>query len=379
MGNDKRDSSVPDNMVGILSASTVAKALLAVLIVCGTLVLVYLLRNILILFLLGLFIATVIDPGVQLLRRFGIPPSLAILLHYIVFFALAAFLVASLIPVLASQITGLSSLSTSEFNKFLQHPSVSIPLVQPEMNLRITRFILSTLQHESIRGFPDALERLGDYLQTLTADSLTFATQVAGSVLLFLFDLGVVLLFAFFLELERDDALPWVVSFFPQRTRAYLEHKARLIHRKLSQWAKGQLILCLCIAVLVFAMLAILRVPYALTLALLAGFTEFIPYVGPLIAAVPGILIATVNGGFLWGFIVLICYYAVQWSENNLIVPIVMKHAVDISAVAIMFAMMVAVSFPDTLNPIIGILLAIPATAIIGIFLDDLQFSRRGS
>jgi predicted PurR-regulated permease PerM len=112
---------------------------------------------------------------------------------------------------------------------------------------------------------------------------------------------------------------------------------------------------------------------YALTLALLAGFTEFIPVAGPIIAAVPAVLIAVTQQGWWWGVILALVYYAIQWCENNLLVPLIMKRAVGLSPIAILFAMMVAISFPDTLNPILGIILAVPITTIIAIFLEDLK------
>jgi len=144
----------------------------------------------------------------------------------------------------------------------------------------------------------------------------------------------------------------------------------------LTQGAFGALALLLSAVLvinLVNAMLTGLGMPYALTLAVLAGFTEFIPYVGPFIAAVPSLLIALSQWGFTWALIVALCYYAVQWSENNLIVPFVMRRAVDVSPVAIIFAMLAGVSFPSVLHPVPGIPLPIPAASIITIFLDDLR------
>jgi predicted PurR-regulated permease PerM len=133
------------------------------------------------------------------------------------------------------------------------------------------------------------------------------------------------------------------------------------------------LILGLVVGSLVFIALTILGMPYALTLAALAAFTEFIPYVGPFIAAVPAVLIALTEGGFLWAVVVAAVYYVVQWCENNLLVPLIMKRAVGLSPIAIIFAMLVGVSFPEVIHPILGILLAIPVTTIIAVFLNDMR------
>ena len=140
---------------------------------------------------------------------------------------------------------------------------------------------------------------------------------------------------------------------------------------KIGQWARGQLLLCLSIGFLVFLALIILRMPYALTLAILAGFTEFIPVVGPFIAAVPAVLIALTQEGFIWALVLAVVYYIIQWCENNLLVPLIMKRAVGLSPVAIIFAMLVGVSFPSVIHPVLGIILSIPTTTIIALFLED--------
>jgi predicted PurR-regulated permease PerM len=372
-------TGMPREVTGILSASSIAKGFLAVLIAVACIVLVYLLREVILLLFLGLFVAIIVDPGVQALKRWGAPESLAILFQYAVFLGCAAILVVSLIPIIAEQLTALAALTATQLGDFLKHPYVTLPYVSPGLNVQLTHLAQTTLEHLSIERLPDALHRLSTYLTTLAAGGLQFATGVAGSVFTFLLDLIVVLLFAFFLETERTSVTAWVTPFLSPRSRAYVEHKASLIHHRLAQWAKGQLVLCLVIGVMVYIMLLILQVPYALTLAILAAFTEFIPYVGPLIAAVPGILVAVAQHGFAWGLIVAVAYYAVQWSENNIIVPIIMKHATNLSAVAIMFAMLVAVSFPSFIHPILGILLSIPVTSIIAIFLEDLRTWISGS
>jgi predicted PurR-regulated permease PerM len=125
------------------------------------------------------------------------------------------------------------------------------------------------------------------------------------------------------------------------------------------------------IGILVFVALLILGVPYAVTLALVAGVTEFIPIIGPLIAAVPAVLIAGSQHGFIFALIVAGVYYSIQWCENNLLVPIIMKRAVGLSPIAVTIAMLVGVSFPSIINPILGIILSIPITTIVALFLED--------
>jgi predicted PurR-regulated permease PerM len=64
-------------------------------------------------------------------------------------------------------------------------------------------------------------------------------------------------------------------------------------------------------------------------------------------------------------------YYVVQWCENNLLVPLIMKRVVNLSPVAILFAMLVGISFPGVIHPVVGIVLAIPVTTVVSLFLED--------
>ena len=359
-------------VLGELSTQSAVQATLAILaIIVGTLFVVAL-QHVIVLLLLGVFVATIMDPGVRLLKKWRVPVSLAILLHYILFIAVALFLVFSLVPVIAEQIGGIATLANTEVQRLLTERTIEIPLLSQEMNVRLTIMLRSALRNLALTG-PDALQQLSAYLSSFTAGSVQFLTGLAGSVFTFLRDLLLVLVCAFFLQLERDHLTEWFTRLFPRRMWPYVSQKTHQINQKLGQWIRGQLLLCLVIAALAFVILVILRVPYALTLALLAGFTEFIPYVGPLIGAVPGVMIALAHGGFLWALVVAAAYYLIQFSENNFIVPLIMKHSVDISAVAILFAMLVGVSFPTIVHPVLGLLLSIPLASIVGIFLDDVR------
>jgi predicted PurR-regulated permease PerM len=69
----------------------------------------------------------------------------------------------------------------------------------------------------------------------------------------------------------------------------------------------------------------------------------------------------------------------IQWCENNLLVPLIMKRAVGLSPIAIIASMLIGMSFPAFLHPILGLLLAIPATTIVALFLEDWHAIRKKS
>jgi len=366
-----------EEIVVHLSVQSAVRAAFSILLIALGVWAVYHLRDKIILLLLGAFVAAVIDPGVDALQRVGVPRGVGILLHYVVALFVIFFLLFSFIPIIAEQLQQIARFISLEVDAFLANPQISFPIISAETNMRLTALTQSTLQNLSINEFSDFLQQMGQTLSTAAQGSVVFAAQLAGSVLNFLVSLIVVLVLGFFIQLEKERLIRWFLSFMPAHYRQYVHSKSEAMHTKIGQWARGELLLMLSVATLTFIALIILRMPYALTLAVLAGFCEFIPAVGPLIAAIPAVIIALSGGGFLWALIVAGVYYVIQWCENNLLVPLIMRRAVGLSPVAILFAMMVGISFPNTIHPVVGIMLAIPTTTILALFLEDWQKMHR--
>jgi predicted PurR-regulated permease PerM len=378
-GSNKRttkDVALPaaakhDEFVMHLSLGSIVSATFAIVFIALGFLAVYHLRDKIIILLLGLFVAAVVDPGVSWLEKMRIPRGIAILIHYVIALFIIFFLLFSLIPIIATQIQQIATIIGAEADAFLADPQISVPLLSADTNLRLTTLTQSLLRALSITEFSDALQRLGQNLSTAAQGSVIFVAQLAGSVVNFFITLIIVLVFAFFIQIEKERIFAWTIAFLPVRYRAYMNAKAEAVHWKIAQWVRGELLLMLSIFSLTLIALLVLRMPYALTLAVLAGFCEFLPAVGPFIAAVPAVIIAFSQQGFVWALIVAGVYYVIQWCENNLLVPLIMKRAVGLSPIAILFAMLVGVSFPETIHPVVGVALAIPITTIITIFLDD--------
>ncbi|PIP65285.1 hypothetical protein COU77_02645 [Candidatus Peregrinibacteria bacterium CG10_big_fil_rev_8_21_14_0_10_49_16] len=328
------------------------------------------------LLLLAFFVAAIIDPGVRYLENKGVPRGLAVLLQYLLAVLLFVFLLLSLIPIIAAQLQQLALFITVEVDDFITNPEIALPFLSEAVNIRLTNLMQGMVQNVSVYEIADTLQTLGQNLSITAQGSVLFATRLAGSVLSFFVKTVIVLVLAFFIQSEKERIRMWLRSFFPHSYRQYIDGKTEAIHIKIGQWARGQLLLGLSIGLLVFLALTILRMPYAVTLAVLAGFTEFIPYVGPFIAAVPAVLIGLTQEGILWAAIIAGVYYVIQWCENNLLVPLIMKRAVGLSPIAIIFAMLIGVSFSQFIHPVLGLLLAVPTTTIIAIFLEDWRIFR---
>lgn len=376
-----QDVSDPRPKQGLMhvdvSFGTVVKVTVSTILVVLLAYTLFSIRDKLFIIVLSAFIALVMDRHVRRLEAFRIPRGLAVISLYALFLSIAVFLLASLIPIVATQIQDLARFMNQQLNAFLSDPQLHFTFLSETMNASLSTSLQQGLESIGIRDRASALFQFGQNLATITPSFLAFAAQVAGSVFNFVVNASLILFLAFFIQLEREKIGEFLRIIIPRNYRNYYDAKAVAIHEKVSQWFHGQLILCVVIGSLVFIALTILKMPYALTLALLAGFTEFIPYAGPIIGALPAVFIAVTQSGPEWGLVVAMVYYAVQFCENNLLVPLIMKHAVGLSPIATMIGMLVGVSFPSTVHPVIGIILAVPVTAIITIFVQDFYMMQK--
>ena len=354
-----------------LSMKSVVQATFAILAIVVGMWLLFHLRHKILLLLLAAFVATVIDPGVSKLEQWKFPRGLAIIIHYLFAILLLFFLVLSLIPAIAEQLDEIGRSLTREWIPRLNNPDLHIPFVPAETNQTLNALIQNMMQNLSLDQFTTSLQETSEVLTNVASESVRFAKRIAGSVVNFLVSFIVVLVLAFFIQMEKEGISRWLLGFLPDPLRKYADKKTEAIHSKIGQWMRGELLLMLSIFGLTFIALFILQMDYALTLALLAGFCELIPAVGPFFAAIPAILIGGTQKGLIWIPIIAGVYYVIQWCENNLLVPLIMKRAVGLSPIAILFAMMVGISFPDTIHPILGVMLAVPVTTVIALFLED--------
>ncbi len=158
-----------------------------------------------------------------------------------------------------------------------------------------------------------------------------------GSTFGVLANVAIVLFFAVFLAAQPRMYVDGLVHLVAKPKRARVRAVLHDIGDVLRRWVLAQALLALLIALLIGAGLLALGAPFALPLALLAGLMEFVPYIGPLLAAVPAVLIGFAEGVHMAGWIALL-YLAVQAVESYVLSPIVQHKAVYLAPAVILFA-----------------------------------------
>ena len=181
-----------------------------------------------------------------------------------------------------------------------------------------------------------------------------------------LFSIFMLLVLTFYFSADDQFVKRSVRVFIPVKYQPYSTNLINRIQEKLGLWIRGQLILCLIIFSMSWLGLSLLGVKYALVLAVFAGVTEFIPYLGPFLGAIPAVFVGFTQAPYL-GLLVIGLYIIIQQAENLFIVPMVMKRAVGLNPVVVIIAMLIG----GTMAGILGILIAIPVATAISVAVSD--------
>ena len=176
-----------------------------------------------------------------------------------------------------------------------------------------------------------------------------------------------ILILTFYFLVDSANLQGTFLKLFPVRERARVDAITRTITVKVSAWLGGQALLGAIIGITSAIGLWLLGVPYFYVLALISAIGELIPVVGPILAAVPAVAVASTVS--LQKVILVIAFFLVQQQvENHVLVPKVMSRQVGVSPVAVIVALLVG----GRLLGIVGALLAVPTVAILQVLFSEL-------
>ena len=309
----------------------------------------YMVLDVIALLLISFIVVSSMEPAIDWLQRRKIPRTLGVIIIYVIFLGLAALAVSFLIPPVISQFQQLMR----EFPEYISKSEDSFGVVK--------RFL------ESFNVQFDLQQILGNLGQGVTNVSGGIFSTTIG-VFSSLISAVVVLSLAFYMSVEENGIKNFLVSITPQKHKNYVASITDRIRDSMGKWMLGQLILMLIIAVTVWLGLLLVGVPHALLLGVFAGIMEIIPYVGPIIGAVPGVALGFLASPTV-GLLAIVVYVITQQLENHIIVPQVMKKAVGLSPIAVILVLLIGAK----LGGVMGAILAVPVATAVNIFVEDLR------
>ena len=305
----------------------------------------------------GVIISTALQPAVAWLQRRGLPASASVLALFSVLALVVILLVIFGAPLVAEQAANIGAQLSDAYGSLVRW-------MQESSNLLLRR-LAETLpaQPELPGGVPAAPAEGGGIEVAESPFDQLWSTLgvVAGSV----FKVAAIFFIAFFWTIESERIKRSAIALLPLNRREPTRDLVTEIERRVGSYVSGQLLLSAIIGALSLVAYWIIGVPYALVLALVVALMEFIPVIGPLIGAVPSIIIALSisPATALW---VLIASLVIHQLESNVFGPRVMKRTLGMRPLVTLVAM---TAF-GTLFGVLGALIALPLTAIIQLLLE---------
>lgn len=215
------------------------------------------------------------------------------------------------------------------------------------------RVLASSWMQSLLQSLPDAAKQVdGAQIFGRLTDLFTLVMGGLGTVVIIVF-------IGLYLAISPKAYTGIVVSLLPAARRPRGEQVFELLGRALRRWLLARLASMFAIGVLTWMVLAFIGLPLALPLGMIAGLLSFIPYLGPLLAAVPAVLIGFSESPAVAGYVVL-GYAVVQAVESYLITPLIERHAVLIPPAFQLTAALVA----GVLAGFMGMLLASPLVVV---------------
>jgi predicted PurR-regulated permease PerM len=283
----------------------------------------YFIRDIILEFFLAILIMAVLDPFVTKLQEYKIPRGASVLIAYLFLIMLLGLSIAAIIPSLLEQ----TSSFINNLPRFLDSLGIS-----------------SKVSEQIIQ---QVLGQIGSLPAKLVNTTFLLFSNFLGVV--------AVLVFAFYLLSERDDLKEQIIYWMGEKRGMAVEKNFKKVEEKLGGWARGELSLMFAVGFANYIGLRLLGIPFALPLAILAGTLEIVPYIGPVLAAVPATLIGFGISPVI-GWAVAAMAFLVQQLENHVLVPKIMQKQTGINPIITLLVLAIGAR----LAGLLGLLISVP-------------------
>lgn len=283
-------------------------------------------KGILVAIFMSYIIMASIHPFVRILRRYKVPKVLAITLIYVLVVAAIILLVIPVLTVFVQQIQELYK----AFPAYLDRTTTALGI----------DFNTSSLN-----------SLVGPLAGSAGQNIVGVTSKVFGGI----FSILSVFVISFYLLIDRERLGKSVPELFPREYHEKIRLTIHQVEEKLGAWLRGQIVLSIAIGVITWVVLTLMGIPYAVPLAILAGFLEIVPTLGPIIAAIPAVIVGFAISPIM-GLAVMLAYAAIQIAENNILVPKIMQKAVGLNPIVILIAILIGAQ----LMGVVGALISIP-------------------
>lgn len=313
------------------------------------------LTHLLLPFIVACLIAYLLYPIVNWLERYNIHKTFAILLIYIVMIGGVIYLSYRVYPAFILQL--------KDLNEHL--PQLIMMYEDTIYNMYKSTSFLPEAVHDQMDGL---ILKVETYLENIVGKLIGGFTKVFDIIVL----ITVIPVLIFYFLKDYEAIKRYFQRLLGNKYQAHIGRMVRAIDEKLGGYIRGQLLICSLVSLMTLIIFHLLKIEYALLLAIIMGVTNIIPYFGPIIGAIPALAIAITTSPKLAIF-VLITVFVVQIVESNFISPYIVGKSINIHPVTIIFILLLG----GQLYGVIGMILAVPILTVLKEILTHLFVHRQ--
>lgn len=322
-----------------------------------------LVSNILMPFVIALLMYYLFNPFIDFLEKRGVKRIVGVTILFLLIIGLLTLGIILLYPLLRDQLT----MFIEEFPSFIDSLTASVTSWVDDLPFggEIESFIQ---EGESfVTGIPD---NINQYLSNGFSGLSSFVSGLTN-VVVTLVTFPIIL---FFLLKDEQRFFRAFLSVTPPKWREDLIRVSSEVNTQVGAYVKGQLIIATSIGIMMFIGFSIIGLEYNGVLAIIAGFTSIIPYVGPTLAFIPALIIALIDSWWMVAQLVLV-WMAVQFIDGNFIEPNVMGKQLNVHPLTIIIVLLVA----GDLLGLFGLIFGVPIYAILKVLVVYVfqQFKKR--
>ncbi|MGO4887381.1 AI-2E family transporter [Anaerobacillus sp. MEB173] len=294
-------------------------------------------------FLIAGLITYILHPIVEQLHNMGLKRPVAVLLIFLLFIAACSFLLVKGTPYFVAQVRDLGD---------------NIPIFIETYRTWVGEF------NEQTASLPEGFHQRADEwlagVETAVAEWLLLAVTALKGIFDYFLILIIVPFLVFYLlkDFQLLKKISWYLT--PRKWRESGRLLIRDIDTSLGNYIRGQILVCLTVGIIASIGMLIIGMPYPILLGVFIGMTNIIPYFGPIIGAIP-VLIIALTVSFQMVLMALAVNFTIQLIEGNILSPLIVGKSLHMHPVIIMFALILGAEVAG----VIGLILSVPIIAII--------------
>ncbi len=310
-------------------------------------------------------IAYLFDPMIDRFEARRLKRSAAIFLLLALMGGGLAGLLFVLIPRMGSEFSALAQRMPGYFERVVQE---WIPALEARFGLQVPGTLRELLDQARAGEIPLPFDRVGELLTGI----IGYLTGTLGSLVALL----VIPILAYYLLVEFDTLVERAGRWVPPRNREYVFDKVRTVDSLISSFLRGQLLIAAILGVLYAVGFAVIGIDLALAIGLLAGVLALVPYLGNVVALGAASTLSILKFGVDGHLIAIVVWYAiVQNLEGFVLTPRIQGKSVGLHPAVVIIALLIGAD----LFGFLGLLVAVPAAAVVKVFADELLEAYRRS